>query len=206
MEKDELINKISNHESCYGKTKQILGDLQPLAFLISATLVIANFIDGSSLKSYALFSCLCFFLAYIGLSTYIVFNFNFLYYWGTTLLVFGFILLYYSFGNIVSEIDTFNVPTQFKFLFYSVIFSVLVIGNLFFLKISKKNRRYRISKILMILGVFYILVYISLVVFEWGKLCTFFGYIDYFKYNLNAASLFICATNLDIDFKKTKIE
>lgn len=74
---DNLIEILDGHEQHYATFTEIIGKLQPIAFLISASLIIAVFFDKDSFsRKYALFASVLFFLAYLGFAFYKITNYR----------------------------------------------------------------------------------------------------------------------------------
>lgn len=122
-------------------------DLQPVAFFISALLVLAVFLKDDPLhQKYALFASVLFFLAYLGLAVYNISKKKILLYWGFFLIVFGVDYIYKSFGGIVSIISDVD-DKYFQFIIKSIIVSIVIVFTKLLLDASNENTLSKISKI-----------------------------------------------------------
>ena len=67
----DSLKKDDRTKEHYETLKELMHDLQPLAFLITVTLILATFIGENNInQKYVLFSSILFFLAYIGLVSF----------------------------------------------------------------------------------------------------------------------------------------
>lgn len=115
---------IQGSENNYKFVTKTMAELQPIAFLLSASLILATFLDGTLYQKYVLFASLAFFLAYLGFVFYNKSRYYLLFYWSLSLLFIGFLMLYQSFGWILKE--TLNMANSGLFLtsIYFVVFSI----------------------------------------------------------------------------------
>lgn len=157
-----LIKIFDKHEEHYKLFTEIIGKLQPIAFLISVSLVLAVFFDNfdkdSISRKYALFASLSFFLAYLGFAFYKITNYRLSFYWGLSLTLISVILIYYSFGDVLAIILSIKNQRIITLAFY-IIFSIFILITKFLLdKSNKNNLRYKISNtafyivVLLIIG------------------------------------------------------
>ena len=154
--KEEQLEKHYNLFTC------IMKDLQPIAFFISVSLVLAVFLnDDSAHQRYALFSSVSFFLAYLSLAASKISKYNLFFNWGFILILFGIYYVYNAFGGIVliiSNVDDMN----FKFIILNIIAVSAVVFVKFLLDYSNKNMAnkiiYKISKYTFFVGTFLFLV------------------------------------------------
>lgn len=163
----DLIKKIKKsddrHKEHYVIFTEIIGKLQPIAFLISASLVLAVFFKEDSIsQKYALFASLSFFLSYLGFASYRIFNYRPSFYWGLGLTLISAGLLYYSFAdvliNILSIKDT-QISIFSTYIVYSMVF--LIVG--YFLDSSNKNNCiYKISNYFYYIAGFFTLIYVPI--------------------------------------------
>ena len=192
--KEEQFEKHYNLFTC------IMKDLQPIAFFISASLVLAVFLnDDLPHQRYALFSSLSFFLAYLSLAASKISKYNLFFYWGFILILFGVYYVYNAFGGIVliiSNVDDMN----FNFVILFIITFSAIVFVKFLLDHSKKNTLNKISKYTFWIGTFLVSVgIITNIYLNFNIIIIYFGYIFLF------ISTAISGLNLgyyNIDFSK----
>lgn len=148
----QFLNKLTaSHGDQYTKFQKSLVELQPIAFLITASLVIATFLNTKSLEQqYALTASIMFFLAYLGLLGYKFLKDFVYFYWAILLIAGGFALLYYSFSDVILLILHAGSP-HVNVLMSAIIFSgVYVLALSHFLKYrTTSNILYKINKFLL---------------------------------------------------------
>ncbi len=161
------LNKIfAKDKEHYVLFTEIINKLQPIAFLISASLVLAVFFDAKSIsRIYALFASLSFFLAYMGFAFYIKFNYRLSFYWGLGLTLISAGLIYESFGDALAIILSVENPKI-------TILATYIVQSIFFLiarylldKSNENNRRYKISNYLYSIAGLIILIYVPVGIF-----------------------------------------
>ncbi len=142
----KLIEKLDRHEDHYHSLIEIMRELQPVAFLISASLILAVFLNNEPThQRYALFASVLFFLSYLGFAFYKIFKYKWYFYWGLSLIVLSTYFLYSSFGDVISIILKNNIDKTFLFIVSCVITSMLIVGNKHSLDIChNKNQAYKI--------------------------------------------------------------
>jgi hypothetical protein len=108
-----------------------MGELQPIAFLLPASLILAAFFNENSLsQKYSLFASLLFFLAYLGFVFYKQREYYLIFYWSSFMLLLGFSMLYQSFGGVIEALLKDIDNTGYLILFVVVILSgVLLISK-----------------------------------------------------------------------------
>ena len=74
----DQIKKYDLHQAYYQKFRFMMQELQPLAFLIAGTIIMASFLQDVESQKYAILSGIFFFFAYIGLASYRIFEFLFI--------------------------------------------------------------------------------------------------------------------------------
>lgn len=165
MKFSELIKKYDRHKDYYTSLTEIIKELQPIAFLISASLILAVFFKENSLsQKYALFASILFFLAYLGLAAYKTTKFNVFFYWGLLLIATGISYIYDSFGGIISIILNVN-DKNFQLIIFFVIFSIFIVLNGFLLHISDKNTVYKFNHIMFWIGILGTLIFVPVGVY-----------------------------------------
>ncbi len=138
----------------------IIKDLQPIAFFISALLVLAVFLKDDPLhQKYALFASISFFLAYLGLASYKMTKYNIFFYWGLSLILIGRYYIYDSFGGIVSVISDVG-DKNFQFIIQSVIVSFSIIAPRYLIDFSNKNTLSKFSNVIFWIGVIFISIFV----------------------------------------------
>lgn len=137
---------ITDHKLYYDKMKGNLSELQPIAFLITASLAVAAFLGGDFTKQqYAIAASFAFLLAYMGLHAYKLLNEYVYFYWALVLLTLGIISLYLSFGDVISKIQ--NMDRRVELFLYLLLQSVFFVINLsLLLKADPSSERYNVSK------------------------------------------------------------
>lgn len=148
----DLIQKLGTfflkHDNHSGKLKKSLSESQPIAFFITASLVIATFLGTESNgQQYTLIASLAFFFAYLGLHAYNFTKDYPFFYWSASLVVVGIFLLYFSFIDVYSIIISSEDPYK-KTLAFSIFCSILYVvtwSNLNKYE-NKNSKRYIFSK------------------------------------------------------------
>lgn len=189
----DILGQANDH---YNLLSSMLKDLQPIAFFISALLVLAGFLRDDPLhQKYALFASVSFFLAYLGLAVYNITRHKIFLYWGSVLILIGIQYIYNSFGGIVSIIS--NVDDKnFQFTILSVIVSTIIViirsASDFSNKFSNKNNLYKLNNIVFWVGVIltYLFVYAN-VYLNINIMWMYFGLL------ISFASFFISTLNID---------
>lgn len=194
--KEEQLEKHYNLFTC------IMKDLQPIAFFISASLVLAVFLnDDPAHQRYALFSSLSFFLAYLSLAASKISKYNLFFNWGFILILFGMYYVYKAFGGIVliiSNVDDMN----FNFTILNIIAVSAVVFVKFLLDYSKKNTpnkiTYKISKYTFWAGTFLLFVgIITNIYLNFNSIIIIFGFTFLFI-STSISSLNYGYHNIDI--------
>ena len=194
--KEEQLEKHYNLFTC------IMKDLQPIAFFISVSLVLAVFLDYDlAHQRYALFSSVSFFLAYLSLAASKISKYNLFFIWGLILILFGIYYVYKAFGGIVliiSNVDDMN----FNFIILNIIAVSTVVFVKFLLDYSKKNTFneiiYKISKYTFWLGTFLYFVGIIISIYlNFNTIIIIFGFV--FLGISIAFSCFNIGSNIDIN-------
>ncbi len=157
-----------SHKKHYDLFTEIIGKLQPIAFLISVSLLLSVFFDSnkdSISGKYALFASLLFFLAYLGFVFYRISNYRLSFYWGLSLILIGVSLFYHSFGGVFAII--FSVEDKFiTTLAVYVVSSMFILLTKYFLKSSNKNNLiYKISNPAFYIAGLLILIYLPFAVY-----------------------------------------
>jgi len=159
----KIIKKFDRHEEHYALFTEIIGKLQPIAFLISVSLVLAVFFDKNSIsRTYALFASLLFFLAYLGFAFYKITKYKLSFYWGLFLTLISVTLIYYAFGDVFTII--FNGENKrIMALGVYIVYSMLILITKFILDLTNKNNcLYKIcNPALYIIGLF-VLIYVPI--------------------------------------------
>lgn len=160
---NKIFDKDKEH---YVLFTEIIGKLQPIAFLISASLVLAVFFDNNSIsRKYALFASLSFFLAYLGFASYIIFNYRPSFYWGLGLTLISTGLIYKSFGDALAIILSIEDP-KIAILATYIVYSIFFLIARYSLDSSNKNNcRYKISNYLYSIAGLIILIYVPIGIF-----------------------------------------
>ena len=161
-----FIKQFDKHEEYYNRFTEIISKLQPMAFLISASLVLAVFFENNSIsQKYALFASLLFFFAYLGFVFYKIANYGLFFYWGLSLTLLGVIFIYNSFGDVLAIILSINNNIITTLIFY-IICSMMILFTQFSLDCSRQNNlRYKISNIAFYIIFLFILIYVPLLVY-----------------------------------------
>ena len=161
------IKKFDNkHVENYDLFTEIIRELQPIAFLISASLLLTvffiNFDENSVSVKYALLASVSFFLAYLGFVFYKIFNYRLSFYWGLSLTSISAILIYYSFNGVfpIFFSDTNNALTILVAYIVSSMFILMAHYTLG--ESNHNNNTYKISKYIFYLIVLFILIYIPI--------------------------------------------
>jgi hypothetical protein len=162
----KIIKEFDKHDEYFHIFTDIIGKLQPLAFLISASLVLAVYyfnINPNSISGiYALFASVSFFFAYLGFVWYKITNYRLAFYWGLFLIVISVILIYNSFRDAFTRIISID-NIRINILAFYILFSLIILITKFILNLSNKDsRRYRISNIVLYIITSIILIYIPL--------------------------------------------
>ena len=154
-----LMNKKEDQlEKDYNLFTCIMKDLQPIAFFISVSLILAVFLeDDPAHQRYALFSSVSFFLAYLSLAGSKIFKYNLFFNWGVILISFGIYYVYNAFGGIVLRISNLD-DMNFNFTILIIITVSVVVFTKFLLDYSNKNMLNKISKYTFWVGTFLFLV------------------------------------------------
>lgn len=143
---------MSDSDRSENKTLDILKELQPVAFLLSMSLVIASFfanpasgINKSSLTS-ILIGSVFFFFSYIGFFCSQKTNFRLFLYYGEYSLVFGAFFILIGFLNIVSKLDH-EVSDATSVYSYLLIYGFIIVISLYLLQkaeIKKRNKFFEV--------------------------------------------------------------
>jgi hypothetical protein len=160
---DKLTKISDRHEEHYALFTEIIGKLQPIAFLISVSLVLAVFFSENSIsRKYAVFASLSFFFAYLSFIFYKVNNYRISFYWGILLTFIGVSLIYQSFRGVLPIITSIDSGITTLAIYIIAITSFLFVR--FFLdKSNKNNLQYKISNIAFYAVVVLIITYIPMV-------------------------------------------
>lgn len=189
-----LIKILNEHENYYSRITEIMRELQPLAFLISVSLVLAVFFEEDKSiplsQKYALFASILFFLAYLGFAFYKITKNKILFYWGLALILIATCFIYSSFGNILEIVITIE-DKNVSLIVSSVIYSLYIVATKVFLDFSKKNTfTYKVSKYSFYTGFLLIFIFTPLTIYlNFTKIPLLLGLI------LLTSSLFLSAIN-----------
>ncbi len=160
----DLIKKINDgHEKNYSLFTNIIVELHPIAFLISASLALAIFFDKNSISGkYALFASLTFFLAYFGFAFYKIFNYRLSFYWGLSLTLIGVFLIYYSFGDVLAIILS-SESKPITILATYIEYSMIILVTKFRLdKSNKNNLLYKICNHAFYIALLFVIIYVPI--------------------------------------------
>lgn len=197
MSFDNLIKIIKiyddRHEKHFSLFIEIIGKLQPLAFLISASLILAVFFDKESIsRKYAVLASLSFFLAYLGFVFYKITKYKLSFYWGLFLTLISVNLIYDSFGgafDIIFSGENKRITTLATY----IVFSMILLFTNFCLDLSNKNNRiYKICKTLYYSAVLFAILYIPIRIYLNLTFIPMF-----FVLGLSILIIFISIFNLD---------
>lgn len=160
----EIIKKFDDrHKKNYDLFTDIIGKLQPIAFLISVSLVLAVFFFNNNKDSisgkYALFASLTFFLAYLGFAFYKIFNYRLSLYWALSIILIGVYLIYYSFGDVLSIILSIG-DKKITLLVTYIVYSMIILVTKYISNLTDENNfRYKISKLAVYIQLLFLLIY-----------------------------------------------
>ncbi|KCZ73540.1 hypothetical protein ANME2D_00610 [Candidatus Methanoperedens nitroreducens] len=187
----KIIKEFDRHEEHYVLFTEIIGKLQPIAFLISVSLVLAAFFDKNSIsRTYALFASLSLFFAYLGFAFYKITKYRLSFYWGLSLTLISVTLIYYAFGNVFGIILSVENKRITTLAFY-IVCSMFALYTKYTLDSSNKNNlRYKISNIAFYIAVLFILIYVPVGIYLNLTIIPMF-----FAVLLLSLILFISATN-----------
>ncbi|MDO8726630.1 MAG: hypothetical protein Q7J35_11235 [Candidatus Methanoperedens sp.] len=162
-----FIKKLDRPEDHYKSLTEIMRDLQPIAFLISASLILSVFLGNKPIsQGYAVFASVLFFMAYVGIVVFNIFKYKWFFYWGLSLIVLGITFLYYSFGDVISIILKSNIDKNFSFAVSLVVISMVIILNKFSLDYSNnKNIFYKILRISFWVELVLILIFLTVSIY-----------------------------------------
>jgi hypothetical protein len=140
----------SKEEVIYKKLSQTMSELQPIAFLLSATVVLATFSKTNSLQGNLVTSQIasaCFFFAYIEMVSFKLTNFKWFLRCGLITLSLG---LYFIFQIILGMMSTvlYQLVTINIFILYIIILGFILIINHFSLTLIKNAVFHRVLKYL----------------------------------------------------------
>ncbi|WP_143072325.1 hypothetical protein [Methanolobus profundi] len=156
----KLKDVLLNHNDHYEQFQKSLRESQPIAFFITASLVIATFLGKESTgQQYTLIASIAFFFAYLGLHAYNITKDYPFFYWSVSLVVVGIILLYASFTNVYSIIissDDYFKKTLAASIFTSALY-VMTWSNLKNCE-DKKSKKYKASEHFLWTSVLLILI------------------------------------------------
>nr|WP_321496371.1 hypothetical protein [uncultured Methanolobus sp.] len=142
------------HATDYESFIKCLGELQPLAFLITASLLIATFLgDGSRGQELTILACLFFFVAYLGFHAYYYTKSFVVFYWAVTLVLSGFVFLFYAVEDLFGKLFS-KTPSITSLYAWFLIMSILfVLTFSYFLDTKQLNKmRYYSSLYFMLLA------------------------------------------------------
>lgn len=173
----KMIKELDRPEDHYNSLTDIMRDLQPVAFLISASLVLAVFLNNELNQRYALLASVLFFLAYLGLAFYKITKYKWSFYWGLSLIILSTYFLYSSFGDVIHIIFKNKMDRNLLFVVSCIVISMIILLNKFSLDIShNKNQAYKILSFSFWIEFILIIIFLPASMYT-NIIAFYFGYI-----------------------------
>lgn len=159
------INKIlyildKNHGEYFQILKKNLSDLQPIAFLITMSLLISTFIGQNSVgQQYSVAASLTFFIVYLGLTAYNFCKKSVFLYWSSFIMLIGFYLLFLSYEGVLEKIF-YNINGTMMSIIVIMLFSaVYAISLSLFINSNAQYKYYKFNKFLNLISLLIIMIF-----------------------------------------------